>query len=125
VLNVYLDTNAIIYHLKSGAAAASVLEPMFARDVALDVSAITELELLSSPAPTDDEISAISQLLTFVVIIPVDSRLARLAGDLRRVYRVKTADSVIAATALLTHTLLVTRNIEDFQRITPLSLMPI
>jgi len=120
-----LDTNAIIYYLKSEAVAVSVLEPVFAQDVALYVSAITELELLSSPTLTDEDISAISQLLTSVVIIPVDSRLARFAGYLRRGYRVKTADSVIAATALLTHTSLVTRNVGDFQRIPTLSLMPI
>jgi predicted nucleic acid-binding protein len=120
-----LDTNAIIYYLKSEAAAVSVLEPVFAQDIALYVSAITELELFSSPALTDEDISAISQLLTSVVIIPVDSRLARLAGYLRREYRVKTADSAIAATALLTHTALVTRNAQDFQRIPPLSLLPI
>jgi len=86
-----LDTNAIIYYLKSETAAAS------------------------------GDISAISQLLTSVVIIPVDSRLARFAGYLRREYRLKTADSAIAGTALLTHTTLVTRNIEDFRRISTLS----
>jgi predicted nucleic acid-binding protein len=120
-----LDTNAIIYYLKNEVAAGSVLEPMFAQDAALYVSAITELELFSSPALTDEDISAITQLLTSVVIIPVDSRLARFSGYLRRGYRLKTADSAIAATALLTHTTLVTRNVADFQRIPTLSLMPI
>jgi hypothetical protein len=56
---------------------------MFAQDIALYVSAVTELELLNSPALTEDDIAAISQLLTSVVVIPVDSRLARLAGYLR------------------------------------------
>jgi predicted nucleic acid-binding protein len=120
-----LDANAIIYYLKSGQAAVSVLEPMFAQDIALYVSAITELELFSSPTLTDEDISAISELLTSVVIIPVDSRLARFAGYLRREYRVKTADSAIAATALLTHTTLLTRNAQDFQCIPTLSLIPI
>ena len=120
-----LDTNAIIYYLKGEAAPVSVLEPIFSQDVALYVSAITELELFSSPALTDADISAISQLLTSVVIIPVDSRVARFAGYLRRAYRAKTADSAIAATALLTHTTLLTRNTQDFQRIPTLSLRPI
>ena len=60
-----------------------------------------------------------------VVMVPLDSRLARFAGYLRREYRVKTADSAIAATALHTHTTLVTRNAQDFRRIPTLSLMPI
>ena len=120
-----LDTNAIIYYLKSEAAAVSVLEPAFAQDIALYVSAITELELFSSPALTDEDISAISQLLTSVAIIPVGSRLARFAGYLRRAYRIKTADSAIAATSLITHTTPLTRNTHDFQHIPTLSLMPI
>ena len=82
-----LDTNAIIYYLKGDAAAVSVLEPLLAPDIALYVSAVTELELLSSPALTDDDVAAICQLLTSVVVIPVDSRLARLAGYLRRAYQ--------------------------------------
>jgi predicted nucleic acid-binding protein len=53
-----LDTNAIIYYLKSEASVVAVLEPVFAQDIALYVSAVTELELLSSPALTDDDISA-------------------------------------------------------------------
>jgi predicted nucleic acid-binding protein len=120
-----LDTNGIIYYLKNEVAAVLALEPIFARDVALYVSAISELELFSFPALTDKDISAISQLLTSVVTIPVDSRLARFSGYLRRSYQLKTADSAIAATALLTHTTLVTRNVGDFQRIPTLSLMTI
>jgi hypothetical protein len=47
-----LDTYAIIDYLKSEIAAASVLEPIFIRGIALFVSAITKLELFSSPALT-------------------------------------------------------------------------
>ena len=36
-----------------------------------------------------------------LAIIPLDSRIARIAGSLRRLYGLKTADSAIAATALL------------------------
>jgi predicted nucleic acid-binding protein len=120
-----LDTNAIIYYLKREIAAATVLEPLFVQDIALYVSAITELELFSSPALTAEDISAILRLLTSVVIIPVESRLAHFAGDPRREYRLRSADSAIAGTALLTHTTLITRNVEDFRRLSTLSLMGI
>lgn len=120
-----LDTNAIIYYLKNEAATVSVLEPLLAQDVALHISAITELELFSFPALSDADVSAISQLLTSLVIVPLDSRVARFSGYLRRVYRLKTADSAIAATALLTNTTLVTRKVREFQRIPDLLLIPI
>jgi predicted nucleic acid-binding protein len=120
-----LDTNTIIYYLKAEPAAVSVLEPLLAQDVALNISTITELELFSFSALSDADISAISQLLDSLVIVPLDSRVARFSGYLRRVYRLKTADSAIAATALLAHTTLVTRNVRDFQHIPNLMLMPI
>jgi predicted nucleic acid-binding protein len=120
-----LDTNAIIYYLDDEPTVVPVLEPILGQDSAIFVSVVTELELLSHPGLTEEDITAITQLLTSVVIFPLESRLAQLAGALRRQYRLKTPDSVVAATALLTRTTLVTRNIRDFQDIEGLSLLPI
>jgi predicted nucleic acid-binding protein len=120
-----LDTNAIIYYLDDEPTVVPVLEPILGQDSAIFVSVVTELELLSHPGLTEEDITAITQLLTSVVIFPLESRLAQLAGALRRQYHLKTPDSVVAATALLTRTTLVTRNIRDFQDIAGLSLLPI
>jgi toxin FitB len=120
-----LDTNAIIYYLDEDPTVVPLLEPILGQDIAIFVSVVTELELLSHPGLTEEDMAAIQQLLTSVVIFPLESRLAQLAGALRRQYHLKTPDSVVAATALLTHTTLVTRNIRDFQGIDGLSLLPI
>ena len=120
-----LDTNAIIYYLDEEPTVVPLLEPILGQDMAIFVSVVTELELLSHPGLTKEDMTVIQQLLTSVVIFPLESRLAQLAGALRRQYHLKTPDSVVAATALLTHTTLVTRNIRDFQGIDGLSLLPI
>ena len=120
-----LDTNAIIYYLDEEPTVVPLLEPILGQDMAIFVSVVTELELLSHPGLTEEDMAEIQQLLTSVVIFPLESRLAQLAGALRRQYHLKTPDSVVAATALLTHTTLVTRNIRDFQGIDGLSLLPI
>ena len=120
-----LDTNAIIYYLDNDPAVVSVLDPIFAQDIAIFVSIVTELELFSHPGLTAADIAELTQLLTSVVVFPLESRLAQLASALRRQYRLKTPDSVVAATAVLTRTTLVTRNIRDFQGIAGLSLLPI
>ena len=120
-----LDTNAIIYYLDEDPTVVPLLEPILGQEIAIFVSVVTELELLSHPGLTEEDMAAIQQLLTSVVIFPLESRLAQLAGALRRQYHLKTPDSVVAATALLTHTTLVTRNIRDFQGIEGLSLLPI
>ena len=120
-----LDTNAIIYYLDEEPTVVPLLEPILGQDMAIFVSVVTELELLSHPGLTEEDMAVIQQLLTSVVIFPLESRLAQLAGALRRQYHLKTPDSVVAATALLTRTTLVTRNIRDFQGIDGLSLLPI
>jgi predicted nucleic acid-binding protein len=120
-----LDTNAIIYYLDEEPTVVPLLEPILGQEMAIFVSVVTELELLSHPGLTEEDMAAIQQLLMSVVIFPLESRLAQLAGALRRQYHLKTPDSVVAATALLTHTTLVTRNIRDFQGIEGLSLLPI
>ena len=120
-----LDTNAIIYYLDEDPTVVPLLDPILGQDMAIFVSVVTELELLSHPGLTEEDMAEIQQLLTSVVIFPLESRLAQLAGALRRQYHLKTPDSVVAATALLTRTTLVTRNIRDFQGIDGLSLLPI
>jgi predicted nucleic acid-binding protein len=120
-----LDTNAIIYYLDEDPTVVPLLDPILGQDRAIFVSVVTELELLSHPGLTEEDMAEIQQLLTSVVIFPLESRLAQLAGALRRQYHLKTPDSVVAATALLTRTTLVTRNIRDFQGIDGLSLLPI
>jgi predicted nucleic acid-binding protein len=120
-----LDTNAIIYYLDEEPSVVPLLDPILGHDRAIFVSVVTELELLSHPGLTEEDREEIQQLLMSVVIFPLESRLAQLAGALRRQYHLKTPDSIVAATALLTRTTLVTRNIRDFQGIDGLSLLPI
>ena len=112
-----LDTNAIIYYLNGDPAVAPVLDDILSEDAPTYISTITELELLSHSQLTEQDVDVIEALLASLVIMPVDSRIARVAGQLRRQYHIKAPDSAIAATALLTHTILVTRNVADFERI--------
>ena len=97
-----LDTNAILYYLKDDTAAVAVLRGAFAENGPLYVSAITELELFAYTDLSLDEETLIEELLATISVIPVDSRIARLAALMRRQYRLKVPDSVIAATAVFT-----------------------
>ena len=120
-----LDTNAIIYHLKGDPQAVSFFASETNTADVFYVSTITELELFSLPDLKVKDASDLDTFLKTTSVIPVDSRIARIAAFLRRTYRTRTADSVIAATALFTNTPLVTRNIKDFQNINNLSLQSI
>ena len=120
-----LDTNTIIYYLKDDPDAVTALRDIFLQDTPLYISAVTEIELFGFPTLSDPEAEQIEALLRTVAVIPVDSRIARTAGLIRRTYRVNIADSVIAATALFTGTTLLTRNIRDFRKIPNLSVRQI
>ncbi len=118
-----LDTNAIIYYLKDDANAVFLFRDIFNKNIPIYVSAITEVELFGFPGLNKYEAENIDLFLETVTIIPVDSRLARIAGSLRRSHKLKIPDSVIAATALLTGTTLITRNSHDFKHIPNLPIM--
>ena len=121
-----LDTNAIIYYLQNDANAVSVLENIFAKSIApVYISSITEAELFSFSGLTTKEIENIEKLLQTLAIIPLDSRIARITGSLRRIYNIDIADSAIAATAMFTGTTLITRNIKDFKKILNFPLLKI
>ena len=61
-----LDTNAIIYYLDEDPTVVPRLEPILGQDSAIFVSVVTELELLSHPGVTEEDITEIQQLLTSV-----------------------------------------------------------
>jgi len=121
-----LDTNAIIYYTDDEPAAVAALEPLFTRDNPIYISTLTEIELFSHAAMTEEEEMRLEAFLEAVQILPLTSQIARIAGELRRSHTgLKAFDSGIAATALFTHSRLITRNVRDFQDIDGLSLMAI
>jgi len=120
-----LDTNAIIYFLKDDPSAVSFFQSILSYEFPLYVSAVTEAELFSFPSLSHEEVEKIEEILRTVAVIPLDSRIARIAGQLRRMYKTGLADSVISATALFTKTAIVTRNVRDFQKIPHLLLKKI
>lgn len=121
-----LDTNAIIYYTDDEPAAVTVLEPLFVDNRPVYISALTELELFSHPHLSEEDEARLDIFLETVQILPLTSRIARIAGDIRRLYPgLKAFDGGIAATALFTRSTLITRNLRDFQGISELSVMPI
>ena len=120
-----LDTNEIIYYLKGDPQATSKIEQIFALGTPVFISTITEIELFGFGNLSLKEATLIEKFLSLVTSIPVDSALARIAGQLRRLYNLKTADSAIAATALYTGSILLTRNTKDFKRIANLKVQEV
>jgi predicted nucleic acid-binding protein len=121
-----LDTNAVIDFINDDEHAAPILSDILAGPaIPSYISTITEGELFAFSRLTDSEITRIEDFLQLVTIIPVDSRVARLAGRLKATYRMELGDSLVAATALLMRSTLLTRNVRDCRKIPQLSLQAI
>ena len=91
-VNVVLDTNAVLY-LLAGRLAQALPQADFY------VSVITEMELLSYPLLKSDEETEIHDFLSDVTIIDLNRNIKQSAIALRRQYRLKLPDAVVAATA--------------------------
>ncbi len=117
-----LDTNVVIYYLKGEPAVTTFLERIAARETALYVASVTEVELFGFSKLTEKEEEGIELFLETISVIPLDSQIARIAGSLRRRYALKVPDSIIGGTALFTGSTLVTRNIRDFERVPQLTI---
>ncbi len=95
-----LDTNAVIYFIKDDERATPLISDILADPATPSyISTATEAELFAYSRLDNSEIARIEDFLELVTIIPVDSRVARLAGSIRATYRMKLGDSMIAATA--------------------------
>lgn len=124
-LGVVVDTNILIAYLQGDAAVIEALSLWKLSGRVLLISPIIRAEILSRSDLTDSDIEAIKELVSNFTSIIFDDRLAELAGALRRKYRITLPDAAIAATAIFTSTILVTRNEKDFKKIAGLQIIAI
>lgn len=115
-----LDTNAVIYYLSGESKVVELISRVLERQGVVYVPTVVRLELLSKPDITESENETIMNFLAECRQVPLDNAIADLAADVRRLYKVKTPDSIVAATALFTGSILVTRDVRDFKRVSNL-----
>lgn len=122
-VQVLLDTNIIIGHLRDDSKIAPFFDAIGRGTVTPAVSTITEFELLRYPELTDAHEIVILRLLNDFRVLSVGRRTAQIAAMLYRQYLGKTDDLLIAATAIEHDIPLLTRNLKDFRRVKELTLL--
>ena len=78
------------------------------------ISVINKIELLGFSDLTQQEYKNFESLLKKAAIVGLDGKIVDKTIDLRRKYKIKLPDAIIAATALTHNLVLLTRNIKDF-----------
>jgi predicted nucleic acid-binding protein len=92
---VLVDTNIILYLLGGS---NTLQEYLQGKEIFL--SFITELELIAPKSISLQEEQKIIDLLSDSTIIPMNDRIKEKYIEIRKTYRLKLADAVIAATAI-------------------------
>jgi toxin FitB len=114
-----IDSNIIIYSF----------QPMHThlRPLVVDnqnyVSKISKLEVLGYYNLSLAEKIYLENVFQILINIPVNDDIIETTIQLRQVYRIKSNDSIIAATALYYNLELYTRNVADFDQISELAVI--
>mgnify|MGYP001774296200 CR=1 FL=1 len=118
-----LDTNIIIYYAGGDKKVVAFMEEK--KGAIFYLPSIVVVEFLSYPLINEETIAKFRSFVYQTIVINLDLRIAELAAELRRKYKIKLADAVIAASAISTNSFLVTRNVYDFKKIKELNLFKI
>jgi len=116
------DTNIFIYYLTGELAVLPLFTETFLSQNTIIISPIIRIELLSFPQLSESETHIIINLLKQFESVPIQPAIEAETIQIKRKYRIKLPDAIIAATALQRSARLVTRNINDFRQISALEL---
>ncbi len=117
-----LDTNILIYYFNGNLAVKPVFDEIKNSVAQGFYCPISWIELLCYSALTEDEANLMRDFLRQINRVSLTKSILDFATKIRR-DRVKLADALIAACALVQGYILVTRNVDDFKRIDGLSIL--
>ena len=112
-----IDTNAVIDYLdnKLPEKIASLID-----GISVQISVITRMELLGWANATTEQTQVLQQFINVSTVFSLEEPVIVKAIELRKKYKTKLPDAIIAATAIVYQLTLITRNTNDFKNITDL-----
>jgi len=115
---VIIDTDIIIDHLRGIENAKEYLKKIENGKIRGAISVITEAELAAGESMKDILVQIkVKRLLNILGKVKVTSEIAWRAGEVRRNYKCRLMDALIAATALELNSKLVTRNVKHYEKV--------
>ncbi|MDI6883089.1 MAG: type II toxin-antitoxin system VapC family toxin [Patescibacteria group bacterium] len=119
----FVDSDILIDYLRGRPKTRDFLFKLRKKGV-LIISVINLVEIYSGREIKEPEKKRIiKQFLSEFEIITLEENSAQEAGEIRRKYQLPFADSIIAAIALRTQSILVSRNIRHYSKIKNLKLL--
>ncbi|MCI5050848.1 MAG: type II toxin-antitoxin system VapC family toxin [Candidatus Pacebacteria bacterium] len=93
--NLLLDTNILIYYLNGNKTAYEIIANNH-----IFISVITKMEMLSFVNLSKEEEQKIEKLLSLFTVLPLSDKTQNKTIEVRKKYKLKLPDAIIAATAL-------------------------
>lgn len=115
--NYLLDTNILIYYFANTIPRKELDKIEDILNGSFNISVITQIEFLGWGKHTDEGFKLSKEFLDYANVITITDEIADLTIAIRRDFRIKLPDAVIAATCLNDGLILVTRNDQDFKNV--------
>ena len=115
-----IDTNAVIDYLdnKLPDKAGELMDGIDSR-----ISVITRMELLSWPGASQEQTHILNEFINASEVFAMEESVIVKAVDIRKTFKTKLPDAIIAATAIVNNLSLITRNTKDFEKIQELEVI--
>lgn len=112
------DTNIVIYYLQQQFTlqAEKFIDEVIKQEKPC-ISAITEIELLCWKTSNESDLIVLHNFINDCVVIEIEKLIKLKTAEIRKQYRIKLPDAIIAATAIIYDLTLITHNTSDFKNI--------
>jgi len=117
-----IDSNSVIDYLGNKFPSDSMQFMNAVVDAVPTVSVITKIEVLGSDAP-QEYYSLLTSFMNDATIIDLIPAIVDQSITLRKLYRIKLPDAIIAATAIVYQLTIITRNTKDFENVHSLKII--
>ena len=117
------DTNVFIDYFAGEEAIIKWFSEDFLSKNQVFISTIVKMELLCYSGLSNEEENSIRECLQQFLTIFINSKIEEMTIEIRKNYKIKLPDAIIASTALVENAILVTRNVDDFKSISTLNII--
>jgi len=112
------DTNIAIYYLQKQfpKKAEHYIDSLLQHQLPA-ISVITEIELLCWNSANEKDLEILQKFVRDSIVVELELKIKITTIAIRKTYRLKIPDAIIAATALVQNCLLLSHNTTDFKKI--------
>ena len=123
-INYIWDTNIAIYYLQQQfpVLAERFIDELLSKEMPT-ISVISEIELLCWRTATEKDLNVLRDFIHDAFVIELEQSIKEKTAEIRKMYKIKLPDAIIAATALVYNLTLITRNVNDFKKIDELRII--